>query len=56
VNDESDVHPAKEFSSRDSTEAGRQIDLKDEQPPSAPSLIRVSFAPDSNVNDESDVQ
>jgi hypothetical protein len=50
------LHPQKEFSPRNSTEAGRQIDSNDEQSQSALDSIRVSFDPDSNVNDESDLQ
>jgi hypothetical protein len=38
------------------SDAGRQIDSNDEQPKSALGSIRVSFDPDSNVNDESDSQ
>jgi hypothetical protein len=55
VNDESDLHPQKDLSPRNSTEAGRQIDFNDEQLQSAHDAIRVSFDPDSNVNDESDL-
>jgi hypothetical protein len=36
------------------SEAGRQIDCNDEQREKAFASIRVSFDPDSNVNDESD--
>jgi hypothetical protein len=39
---------------RISTDAGIQIDVNDEQPESARASIRVSFEPDSNVNDERD--
>jgi hypothetical protein len=39
-----------------SSEAGRQIAFNDEQPGNAFDAIRVSFDPDSNVNDERDVQ
>jgi hypothetical protein len=38
----------------DSTEAGRQIDFNDEHLENASASIRVSFDPDSNVNDDSD--
>jgi hypothetical protein len=38
------------------TEAGIQIDFNDEQPESASAPIRVSFEPDSKVNDESNLQ
>jgi hypothetical protein len=55
VNDESDLQWEKEPSPRNSTEAGRQIDLSDEQELSEFAAIRVSFDPDSNVNDESEV-
>jgi hypothetical protein len=37
------------------SDAGRKIDFNDEQPKSALGSIRVSFDPDSNVNDESDL-
>jgi hypothetical protein len=37
------------------SDAGRQIDSNDEEPSSALASIRVSFDPDSNVNDESDL-
>jgi hypothetical protein len=50
------VHSENELSPRNSTEAGRQIDINDEQPPSASDSIRVSFDPNAKVNDESDVQ
>jgi hypothetical protein len=40
---------------RNSTEAGRQIDFNDEQSETAFASIWVSFDPDSNVNEESDV-
>jgi hypothetical protein len=40
---------------RNSTEAGRQIDCNDEQIESADASIRVNFDPISNVNDESDL-
>jgi hypothetical protein len=53
VNVESNVHDEKEFFPRSSTEAGRQIDLKDEQSESAFASIRVSLDPDSKVHDES---
>jgi hypothetical protein len=36
------------------SEAGRQIDFNIEQPENAFASIRVSFDPDSNVNDDSD--
>jgi hypothetical protein len=55
VNDESNLQPEKQRDPRDSTEAGTQIDLKDEQAGNAPCPIRVSFDPDSNVNDERDL-
>jgi hypothetical protein len=32
VNEKRELHPEKEATPRDSTEAGRQIDPKDEQP------------------------
>jgi hypothetical protein len=54
--DESFVHREKEPGPRNSTEAGRQIDLNDEQEASALASIRASFDPDSNVNDERDLQ
>jgi hypothetical protein len=56
VNDESELHMAKERFPRRSTDAGRQIDCNDEQPWSAYASIRASFDPDSNVNEESDLQ
>jgi hypothetical protein len=37
------------------SDAGKSIDFSDEQPESALASIRVSFDPDSNVNDESDL-
>jgi hypothetical protein len=49
------MHDEKELSPTNSTEAGRQIDSNDEQPQSALASIRLSFDPDRNVNDESDV-
>jgi hypothetical protein len=55
MNVESEVHPQKELLPRDSIEAGRQIDCNDEQLESASSSIRVSFDPDSNVNDDNEV-
>jgi hypothetical protein len=53
VNDERHLHCEKDSSPRNSTDAGREIDLNDEQPENAFASIRVSFDPDSNVNDES---
>jgi hypothetical protein len=38
------------------TEAGRQIDVNDEQSQSAYVPIRVSLDPDANVNEQSTVQ
>jgi hypothetical protein len=49
------LHEQKELSPRKSTDAGREIDFNDEQQQIAAASIRVSFDPDSNVNDESDV-
>jgi hypothetical protein len=37
------------------SDAGIKNDFNDEQPRNAPSSIRLSFDPDSNVNDESDL-
>jgi hypothetical protein len=37
------------------SDAGRQSDSNDEHQESAQASIRVSFDPDSNVNDESDL-
>jgi hypothetical protein len=50
---ESELQDVKESTTRYSTDAGRQIDLKDEQPESALNSIRVSVDPGSNVNEES---
>jgi hypothetical protein len=55
VNDESDLHPLKHPSPRNSTDAGRQIDFNDEQPESALASIRVSVDPDSNCNEQSEL-
>jgi hypothetical protein len=52
---ESLQHDDKRRSSRNSTDAGRQIDFNNEQLESASASIRVSLDPDSNVSDESDL-
>jgi hypothetical protein len=49
------VSSAKHFFRRNLTDAGREIDVNDEQRRRALSPIRVSFDPDSIVNEESDV-
>jgi hypothetical protein len=49
------LHDEKQPSPRNSTEAGREIDLNDEQEENAFASIRISFDPDSNVNDESEL-
>jgi hypothetical protein len=54
VNDESELHDVNEPSPRNATEAGRQIDSNDVQSQSARASIRLSFDPDSNVNNESE--
>jgi hypothetical protein len=38
------------------SDAGMKNDFNDEHPINAPRSIRLSFDPDSNVNDESDAQ
>jgi hypothetical protein len=48
------LHDEKEFSPRNATDDGRQIDFNDEHLASARASIRVSLDPHSNVNDESD--
>jgi hypothetical protein len=50
------VHKIKELSPRNSTDAERQIDVNDEHPRNAHFSIRVSFEPDSNVNEQSESQ
>jgi hypothetical protein len=49
------LHDDKQPSPRDSTEAGKQIDLNDKQQDRARDSIRVSFEPDSNVSNESEL-
>jgi hypothetical protein len=49
VNDRSDLHDAKQFSPRNPTGAGIQIDSNDEQPANALAPISVSFEPASNL-------
>jgi hypothetical protein len=49
------VQNAKEASPSDSTDAGRQSNSNDEQAESVLASIRVSFDPDSNLSEESDV-
>jgi hypothetical protein len=48
------MHDENDSLSRNSIEAGRQIDSNDKQEENASASIRVSFDSDSNVNDESD--
>jgi hypothetical protein len=45
------VHLQKHWLQMIFTEAGMKIDFNDEQSENAHSPIRVSFEPDSNVND-----
>jgi hypothetical protein len=52
---ESELQSANGNCPRNPSDAGRQIDCNEEQPESARASIRVSFEPDSNVNDASDV-
>jgi hypothetical protein len=56
VKAESDLQDEKAPSPRNSTEAGRQIDLNDEQWESAFASIRVSLDPLSMINEQSDSQ
>jgi hypothetical protein len=44
----------KEFAPRNSTEAGRQIDISDEHLKSALDSIPLSLDPDSKINEQSD--
>jgi hypothetical protein len=52
----SDSHEEKEPAPRNSTNAGRHITFNDEQPEKVFETMQYSFDPDSNVNDERDVQ
>jgi hypothetical protein len=54
ASEESELHGLKQWTPRDSTEAGRQIDSNFEQSENAHPSIRASFDPDPNENSESD--
>jgi hypothetical protein len=53
---QSELHPAKHDLHKNSTDEGIQSDRSDEQPENRGSPIRVSFEPDSKVNEESELQ